>query len=80
MSKWPGINDNEWPQEVPCDYFFDNDRNSPEGMSWRGIRAVMVGLCRRVDELEKELGRMRRQVADDSMSAALRNAEHRRGW
>ena len=55
MSKWPGVDDRKWPDDVPGEYFYCNWPHHVDGVTWQGVRAVLIGLCRRVEELEKQL-------------------------
>ena len=55
MSKWPDKKDRGWPNDIPVSYFHEEHFDSIGGMSWAGLRAVVIGLCRRVEELEKKI-------------------------
>lgn len=50
MSYWPDVEDRRWPDDMPKDYFITPELK--DGISWWGLRAVVIGLCRRVEFLE----------------------------
>ena len=56
MSKWPNVVDREWPRDIPGEYFYCNNPYHADGITWQGVRCVIIGLLRRVEELEKQLG------------------------
>lgn len=65
MKKWPSKTDDNWPDDLPKGYFHPPGQGGEaDGISWKGLRAVIIGLCRRVESLERDVDGLEKQVHD----------------
>lgn len=78
MSKWPDKKvDRVYPADVPDDYWFnDSSGQAQDGITWAGFEAVVIGLCRRVELLERQLEETKRRQVNSEMSAAYSKGGH----
>lgn len=57
MSKWPELNDRDWPSDIPAHYLVALQEGGIDTLKATAMVAVVLGLMRRVDELEKKINR-----------------------
>jgi hypothetical protein len=53
VNYWPDLEDKRWPDDLPREYYNLPDRG--DGITWTGLRSVVIGLCRRVEWLESRV-------------------------
>lgn len=60
MSKWPTVDDRNWPEDLPSEYLHAESWGRKEIFT-RGLVSAVLGLMRRVDELERKTIEMERR-------------------